>query len=459
MVSSLASNIILGLVVILMTLLRQNKSLQEWFVSNVEKLLSKKSNQTQEVNVSSPSLKLIRNKEPSSTYQPNFGKIISRIPTLFELKQNLIRLHEYRVRGESYNTLLFQRAKQVDGISEDQLRKLGYFTKLVKNNEGIRENAKIIDKIIEFTLMKLMHSNEGDRVFIEQIEKICREHGYEIKDDQLVQLNQDSVFPIVLSRGSQNTVHEALAHLCRDFSPYYSKERYPLQEFIIDRIRHHVVRPEAMNEKILIVIPGAGVGGLSHCLASNFPHIQVDSIELSALMYICNLFALECKNDVKIRPFIQQYSGQTVLDNQLRSLTADLSKLRQCSNLDSLWGDFTRYSPDAKDYDKIIICSAYFIDTAENVFDYLTSIEALRKYCKELHWINVGPLKYGTKPLVQFTGDELYRLRKIRGWRDLFESYEVDYSEGLNGYLTDYESMYQGYYGLLKFHTVFEGLE
>lgn len=173
-------------------------------------------------------------------------------------------------------------------------------------------------------------------------------------------------------------------------------------------------------------------------------------------MYICNLFALEYKHDVKIRPFVQQYSCQTVFDNQLRSLSADLSKVGHRSNLDPLWGDFTRYSPISKDYDKIIICSAYFIDTAENMFEYLSSIEALKKYCKELHWVNVGPLKYGTKPLVQFTGDELSRLRKIRGWKDLVEEYEVDSSKGLNGYLTDYESMYQGYYGLLKFHSVFE---
>ncbi|QHS75480.1 uncharacterized protein SPAR_M03250 [Saccharomyces paradoxus] len=456
MVGSLASNIILALVVVLMTLLRQNKLFQEWFLSHLEKLFSKKSKLTQKVNVLSPSLKLVGYKTSVTAHQSNLCKINHGIPTLPDLTQNLIRLHEYRARGEGYNSLLFRRARQLDGTAGDQLQELGYFTKLMKNNESIRENAGVIDKIIEFTLMKLMHSNEHNKEIMEEIEKICAEHGYKIEDGHLTQLNSDSVFPIVLSRGSQNAVHEALAHLCRDFSSYYSKERDPLQKFIINRIRHHVVRPGAMKEKILIVTPGAGVGGLPHALASTFPNIQVDSVELSALMYVCNLFALEYKHDVKIRPFVQQYSGQTVLNNQLRSLWADLSKFNSCDNLDPLWGDFTRYSPDAKDYDKIIICSAYFIDTAENVFEYLASIEALKEYCKELHWINVGPLKYGTKPLVQFTGDELGRLRKIRGWKDLVETYEVDSSKGLNGYLTDYESMYQGYYGLLKFHSVFE---
>ncbi|CAI4050089.1 hypothetical protein SUVZ_13G3410 [Saccharomyces uvarum] len=454
--SSLTTNIALALVVVLMTLLRQNKSLQKWFVSNVEKLLSKKSSTTRKVNILSPTLKLARDEKSTGAYQPNFPKLSSGGPTLFELTQNLVRLHEYRARGESYNGLLFQRTRQLGENSQDQLRQLGYFTKLVKSNEGIRENAKIIDKIIEHTLTKLVRSNEHDREFTEEIENICGEHGYEVRDGHLTQLKSSSQFPVVLSQGSQNAVHEALAHLCRDFSSYYSKERDPLQKFISNRIKNHVVGSGSPEENNLIVVPGAGVGGLSHGLSSTFPHMRVDSIELSALMYICNLFALGYDRDVKIRPFTQQYSGQTEFGNQLRALSADLSKFNQCDNLNPLWGDFRQYSPNAKNFDKIIVCSAYFIDTAENVFDYLASIEALKGYCKELHWVNVGPLKYGTKPLVQFTGDELKRLRKMRGWKDLVQTYEVDYSKGLNGYLTDYESMYQGYYGLLKFHSVFE---
>lgn len=152
MVNSLASNIILALVVVLMTLLRQNKPLQKWFVSYVEKLLSRKSNLAQKVSVLSPSLKLVDVEKSISADQSNLSKINYQIPTLPDLTGNLIRLHEYRARGEGYNGLLFRRARQLNGISEDQLQKLGYFTKLMKNNEGIRENARVIDKIIEFTL-------------------------------------------------------------------------------------------------------------------------------------------------------------------------------------------------------------------------------------------------------------------------------------------------------------------
>ena len=100
--------------------------------------------------------------------------------------------------------------------------------------------------------------------------------------------------------------------------------------------------------------------------------------------------------------------------------------------------------------------TAYFIDTAENLFEYMESIESLKQNCKDLHWINVGPLKYGTKPVIQLTADELSELRRIRGWETLSEIYLVDYKQELNGYLTDQKSLYQGYYGLIKFHSKFQ---
>lgn len=108
--------------VVLMTLLRQNKPLQKWFVSYVEKLLSRKSNLAQKVSVLSPSLKLVDVEKSISADQSNLSKINYQIPTLPDLKGNLIRLHEYRARGEGYNGLLFRRARQLNGISEDQLQ-------------------------------------------------------------------------------------------------------------------------------------------------------------------------------------------------------------------------------------------------------------------------------------------------------------------------------------------------
>ncbi|MCG8711237.1 hypothetical protein JHU04_004639, partial [Brenneria sp. 4F2] len=73
---------------------------------------------------------------------------------------------------------------------------------------------------------------------------------------------------------------------------------------------------------------------------------------------------------------------------------------------------------------------------------------------KKLHWINAGPLKYGTRPLVQLNAVELRNLRNMRGWQDLQESYETDHTRSLTGYLTDYGSLFQCYYGLLKFHSI-----
>ena len=94
------------------------------------------------------------------------------------------------------------------------------------------------------------------------------------------------------------------------------------------------------------------------------------------------------------------------------------------------------------------------MDTAENIFTYMDSIERLSEYCYELHWINIGPLKYGTKPKVQLTAKEFQELREIRGWKDT-DNGLPSIDDSLSGYLTDKEALYQGFYRLVKFHSVF----
>nr|CAI6680999.1 BPK_HP1_G0043570.mRNA.1.CDS.1 [Saccharomyces cerevisiae] len=77
-----------------MTLLRQNKPLQKWFVSYVEKANIKENpNLAQKVSVLSPSLKLVGCWKSISADQSNLSKLLIRFPTLPDLKGNLIRLH------------------------------------------------------------------------------------------------------------------------------------------------------------------------------------------------------------------------------------------------------------------------------------------------------------------------------------------------------------------------------
>ena len=123
--------------------------------------------------------------------------------------------------------------------------------------------------------------------------------------------------------------------------------------------------------------------------------------------------------------------------------------------------DFRHFKiPNRDSYKNIVVVTAFFIDTAENLLDYLDVIKNLTLPSGNIergYWINVGPLKYGTAAQVELNADELKDLRKNLGWKDynsvytIYDKLSAGDKTGLVGYLTDKESMWQGYYGLNMF--------
>ncbi|CCF56615.1 hypothetical protein KAFR_0B03190 [Kazachstania africana CBS 2517] len=389
-------------------------------------------------------------------------KLTSHIPLQFEsgnvstfknLKQTLRAFEEYGIRARDQNNILISRANGFDAIVHNQLRVIGYFDKLDGVQDGINRNTIVTKKIIKTILSNLTFANYFDSSISNdwklEIKRLCDSFGYRIDEQSkvLVQIPDHKVtcmFNNPLSR-----VIESISHLCKDYSENFEIERKPIIKFIKGQLDKLDV-----SSNDLLVVPGSGAGFLSWQLATSYQNVKVDSIELSGLMYLTNLFAMNYKEkDIRIYPFVQFYSGQKNLENQLLEMHVPLERVKKPENLNPLWGDFTVYMPVSNKHDKIFVITAYFIDTAEDLIEYVKAIEALKKYCKKVHWINVGPLKYGTQPKIQLNGEELARLRKIRGWTDTFESYSNDCEGGLNGYLTDTNSLYQGYYGHLQFHS------
>lgn len=432
---------------VLMSILRKYKPFRDWASSLLETSLSDYFLPSKQAIVATPEFKVGK---PSNRFKGTKGI------TLYELTQSLTQLREYFARAQRQNGVIFNRANELNEESLEQLREISYFTKIQKVNKSIEENNKALEAVIKHVLDKLVKCNiadSEDETLPDQLKTICADIGYHLNENNELSFTGDAVI-LSNSKSNQGSVNEAIGHLCRDWSANFECERQPINDFVHERITERV---NISNEsKTLVVVPGAGVGQLPFFIAKSFPHCQVDSVEWSSLMYIFNEFALGHGQDVRIRPFAQHYSGSLDTQSQIRSFEVPLSKIKRPANLASYWGDFRQYTTNTEHYDQIIVCTAFFIDTAENVFEYLEAIEQLSAHCKTLHWINVGPLKYGTRPLVQFTADELERLRKVRGWKDLVETRTTDYREGLNGYLTNTESLYQGYYGLLKFHTVFD---
>lgn len=403
----------------------RNKAFKNWLVSKLEKSLTT----LQSYPPVSANFKLVDS--------PYFTKQQS----LKDIAASLSQLCEYKIRALRQNGIVYQRTSNVTPSDIEQLNQIGYFDKIVAVNKSIDVNYDTLSKIIEYTLKEILVNND----FNSAIESVLRDAGYtwDKENDTLV---RDSINSIRFSKKSnQSRVNEAMCHIVRDWCDVYDLERKPLVDFIEESFGNCDI-----DEDTLIVVPGSGCGRLAYEAANRFPKAKVTSIEYSSLMYLCNEYVLGTTDNITVDPFYQYYSGQQSMEAQTRHFRMDLDKFQKPENLTVLFGDFCCYKPEKK-YKNIIVCSAFFIDTAANMFDYFNAIEMLSNNCTgRLHWVNVGPLKYGTRPLVQFTYDELARLRKLRGWED--HSNQVDV-KNLNGYLTDYESLFQGFYGLAKFHS------
>ncbi|QLQ81389.1 hypothetical protein HG537_0F01500 [Torulaspora globosa] len=439
--------IIFACIAVLISFLRRYKPFKNWAASLLQHSLSDYLLPSKQVVVATPSFKIAKT-------VPCFENS-GRTTTLYKLIECLGQLQEYNVRGQRQNATIFNRTKELDETYVEQLRELEYFTKVKKVNSCIEANYNVLKAVIQHILEKIVEANfrnTEDDGLVDQLKTICAELGYTLKDDGSLKFVDDQVV-LAASPSNQSRVNEAIGHLCRDWSDSFVCEREPLVEFICKRLSDPCVDS---GERTLIVIPGAGAGQIPYSTAKKFPNFDVASIELSPLMYVFNEFALDHGMDVGLRPFCQHYSGSCSVENQTRKFDVQLAGMKRPSNLTVHWGNFLQYTTNGQKYDQIIVCTAFFIDTAENLFEYIKAIESLGDYCNELQWINIGPLKYGTRPLVQFTADELRKLRELRGWRDIVEERVTDYKNGLNGYMTDRESLYQGYYGLLKFHTRFQ---
>ncbi|KAL3234555.1 Uncharacterized protein RNJ44_03317 [Nakaseomyces bracarensis] len=436
--SSNTVTVIVTILVFGMSLLRRYKPFRDWFVSTVENGFRgvKKSGN---VVLHTPSMQL-----GSGT-----GNQSGRLE---EYVDSLISLRGYLGAGQRINNTIVKRTKSLRRDQYEQLKKIEYFNKIDEITNSTVQNSVVVENIIENALKELVEVNKDSEEHQRTLLQTCTLLGYNYTKDQGLQ----KVTSVKLPNGSvsnSSAVSESLSHLCRDWSEDFKCERDPLFAYICDRIDSI----PTVGKNVLVVVPGSGVGNLAFSIAEKFGDIQVDSIEMSAFMYICNRFALGYGKDTEIKPFSLFYSGQLDSRNQTRSMKVNLSKIKAPENLNTIWGDFREYSYNIeKKYDTIIVCSAYFIDTAENLFEYFESIEKLQQYSVDkIHWINIGPLKYGTRPKVQLTVEELTKLRKLRSWKD--DDFQVvnKYNDPLNGYLTDYQGLYQGYYGLVKFHSTF----
>lgn len=121
-------------------------------------------------------------------------------------------------------------------------------------------------------------------------------------------------------------------------------------------------------------------------------------------------------------PFIDGWSHHATEADMTRKLSFPDTSLNSTSVVLEE-GDFTTVFKDKTHYYDIVV-TYFFIDTAHNVMNYFDTIKRVLK--PGGHWVNLGPLLYGTGPLVQLTLEEIIEVTEFKG----FEYLDTDESCG-----------------------------
>ncbi|RGP81756.1 hypothetical protein FLONG3_141 [Fusarium longipes] len=217
------------------------------------------------------------------------------------------------------------------------------------------------------------------------------------------------------------SVSQSLKHYVRDWTETGEAERKSTFSCLINTLEG--LFPERHGDRpVKVLVPGSGLGRLGHDIA-RLGGFDVTINEWSMYMNVAYRFleANRPRNSHSFHPFIDNWSHHAIQSNMVRPLSFPDVSLNSTSVV-LIEGDFTTVFPTAGEYD--VVVTYFFIDTARNLMSYLDTIKKVLK--PGGHWINLGPLLYGTGPFVQLSLEEILIVSEALG----FEFLETDESCG-----------------------------
>lgn len=336
-----------------------------------------------------------------------------------ELLLAIRSLQSYGVNSKGVNSRRRKLFKLMSWRQQNLCENVGYLRKLDKIDESIATNQKFLNTLADFAI---------------------ENYGLTYKDFDYLQNHHNNQ----QTSASNYRVIEVLGHINRDW--IIDDEIQPLLSYIT----HQMNKIISEKLKTCIIVPGSGLGRIAYEIAK-LGYAQVRAVEFSGLMHVCNQFIYKNQENHKIFPHVHTCSNFT--DTRSQFTTNEIKPFNKPDNLILDLQDFRNFEIDDK-FDNVVIVSAFFIDTAENLIDYFDKIKQLTMPMRNNninhgYWINVGPLKYGSAAQVELNADEIKQIRKQMGWKDIDYRNEVD-TRQLVGYVTNKQSFWQGYYGLTK---------
>lgn len=362
-------------------------------------------------------------------------------------------------------TALRSFSRYLTNIQAANMKRRKNFRKLPKHQQRLCHEAGYSKRLLEVD-----HVAEKNQQLLNEIRlSIMKEMDIkELHFEMLEQSREKKYSP----SSSNFRVIEGLLHYLRDWHPDFRDETGEAVQYITLQLRRIV--PLESRNKTCVVIPGSGVGRIAHEIAimgsgyetklnttkggrQEAKFRTVYAVENSGIMHTLNRFIYKSFSNTTfdIYPYLHAFSNQINSFSQLKKYTIPFQT--QPDNLNIILGDF-RNLDIYKDMncESVIVITMFLIDTASNMLDYLKAIENISKPQKSGpvrngYWINVGPLKYGSLPLIELNLDELQHIRKRLGWDDISTRNTLDepaLEKKLMGYLTNRQSLWQAYYAV-----------
>ncbi|EAS37466.3 uncharacterized protein CIMG_02820 [Coccidioides immitis RS] len=212
------------------------------------------------------------------------------------------------------------------------------------------------------------------------------------------------------------SVSQALKHYIRDWAPEGEHERISTFPHILNTLEKLYPKRDRANP-VRVLLPGSGLGRLAHDIA-DLQGFEVTANEWSMYMNVAYRYITSpggsLANSSTIYPYIDWWSHQPTTAELHRPITFPVVPVDPHSVV-LVEGDFTTAFKKPSDQGRFdAVVTLFFIDTARNIVTYIETIHQLLKPGGV--WINLGPLLYGSSPVIQLSLDEIIDISEAVGF-------------------------------------------
>ncbi|KAK8045552.1 hypothetical protein PG993_005576 [Apiospora rasikravindrae] len=177
-----------------------------------------------------------------------------------------------------------------------------------------------------------------------------------------------------------------------------------------------------------VLLPGAGMGRLGYEVADMGVANIIDRKGFEVTINEWSTYMIAAYRYLEANPAPESHTLHPFLDSlSHHATTADLKRqitfpepdtaLNDPSNVLLVEGDFTTAFSLSSSETFDVIITYFFLDTARNLLNYLETVFRLLR--PGGHWLNLGPLLYGTGPWVQLSLDEIVLASEAMGFEFL----------------------------------------